>query len=358
MFLSIMFILGLAHAGPFKIGIVSEPGAESRANEFISKLSQLEPFRQLIAQNALEISASPTTVTGLNCRGGRSGIARLASCNTSPAASVCRGMDFCPIFTAVPNIGAGDNVSPISSSTFPWTTMLHEMVHSFGFSDNYAYTQLESNIYCNGVWANGPNSQTDSKPNTYKSAEAARKDCLRRIPWCQDAIDAGTEVVQRKPDGKYMIGSPTPSNGCPDSSLGVYLGSNCQIKNPDSTWRPYFCPSVMGYPSLGEATCGVTRRHRIIAHSPNLLPAYYQQSIFNIIVERKNLRGLTFKPSPSQSAPANFRYGLPEIDNLSHSDSSPQNICQEGEIETETAKDIMNSVEVIAPQVLVPHCIN
>ena len=124
-----------------------------------------------------------------------------------------------------------------------------------------------------------------------------------------------------------MIGSPIPTGGCPNGNLGVYLGGNCQVKNPNSTWRPYFCPSVMGYPSLGEGTCEVTRRHRIIAHSPNLLPAYYQQSIFNTIVKRKGLRGLSFTPSPTESALPDFRYGLPEIDNLAHSDDSPQNIC-------------------------------
>lgn len=329
---SLVLLLSSAVAAPFKITVISEPGARERAQEFIREVSNLEPFRQLIAQRGLTISRTPVIIQDLNCRGGAFNIVRLAQCDMDRVARPCRDADFCPLFTAVPTIGAGYQRTPIASSSYPWTTMLHEMMHSFGFTDDYPYPTADTRTYCpHGPW---PNGHTDGDSNSYRSAAEAQRACVRRISWCQKAIDAGTPVVQPQSDGTFAIGSPVPAEGCPSVKLGVYLGGNCENQNPLSTWRSNYCPNVMGFPLIGEEVCPSQRRHLIIQRSPNLLTPYFQEVIFKQVVERKRLRGLVFTPSPAQTAPADFRYGIPELDRIMHPSGPLPDLCTD----TETAK--------------------
>lgn len=335
MWFLVSLLVGIAHAEPFRIGVVTEPGARAKSLEFIQQVSLLEPFRQLIAQGALEITAQPVVIADLGCRGGAYNIARLAQCELERTNSACQGKDLCPVFTAVPNIGAGNELKPISSGTFPWTTMLHEVVHSFGFTDEYAYPTVDAPTYCGyGPWQNG---HTDDRPNRYRNARDAERDCVRRIAWCQQAIDSGTPVVQRRADGSYMIGSPAPVGGCPSAAVGVYLGGSCQNLNPQSTWRPTFCPSIQGYPSIGESNCQVERRQAIIRTIPDLIPGFHQRAIFDAIVRRKNLRGLRFQPTPMPAVPRGYRFGIPEVDRLAHPEGPLPDACLAAEVETAVA---------------------
>jgi hypothetical protein len=318
-----MFFTSFAFAKPYKVKVFTEPAAEDRAREYISNMKALEPFKQLIEQKALIVESSPTIVTGLNCRGGNYGIPRLAQCDLDSVRESCGDADLCPVYTGVPDIGAGAQRFPIVSSSFPWTTMLHEVVHTFGFTDEYAYTMKETGIYCPGVlnWQNG---HTRNSKEVFSTKELAENFCKKIISWCQLAIDSGTPVVQKTEDGKYRIGSPTPKS-CPDVTLGVYPGGSCQAKNPNGTWRPYFCPTVMGYPALGEDYCSVTKRHKIILNSPNLLPEYYQRRIFKRIAPE-----LLFvnRKLPDLSP---HTYGLPEIDRLTN-ENAETNHCSQNEL--------------------------
>jgi hypothetical protein len=232
--------------------------------------------------------------------------------------------------------------------------MLHELVHSFGFTDEYAYTQSEAPAYC--VTENWPNGHTDSRANRFNSAAEAQNACVTRIPWCREAIAAGTPVTQQNADGSFIIGSPAPVSGCPTVTLGVYLGGGCQNKNPNSTWRPYFCPTAMGYPTLGEETCVVVRRHGIIGRSPNLIPPYYQKLIFNKIVFKKKLKNLNFSPSQSETVSADFRYGVPEIDRLANAQGPLPDSCQEGGADPSTLRVIIEQVEKLPETTAAANC--
>ncbi len=309
-----------ALAETFKVRVFMESGAEERAQEFLRNFRSTEPFKQLLERKALIIE-NPVQVTGLNCRGGNFGIPRLAQCDLDVVKNLCGDADLCPIYTSFPEIGAGAQRFPIVSSSFPWTTMLHEVVHTFGFTDEYAYTKKESGIYCTGVmnWQNGHSRMSEE---VFTTKELAVTFCKKNILWCQQVIDSGTQIVQKTEDRKYRIGSPIPKS-CPDVTLGVYRGGSCQAKSPNSTWRPYFCPTVMGYPALGEDFCSVTKRHKIIANSPNLLPIYYRQKIFEMIAPQ--LRFENRKP-PDLSPHV---YGLPEIDRLSNENAETNHCLKE-----------------------------
>lgn len=308
-------------ANSYDVRVIAEAGSEDAALEFIENFRNIEPFKQLAEKGVMKIETAPITVTGLNCRGGNSGIARLAQCDMEKIKSLCGDVDMCPVYTTVPEIGAGNPKYPIVSSSFPWTTMLHEVVHAYGFTDEYAYSRSETTVYCPDKvsWHNGHSHVTKrGKEEYYQNASDAEASCRKLIPWCKDAIDAGAIVVQAAPNGKFIIGSPPPVS-CPSVLLGVYPGGSCQAKSPFGTWRPYFCPTVMGYPTLGEENCPVSRRHRIIKNSPNLLPEHYQKSIFAQIVSAAGRSNVKFEARENPVL-THHAYGIPEIDRLSGHD--------------------------------------
>jgi hypothetical protein len=333
-FLSTLFLLlsfGIARADDkvTTIKIFAEKGAEVRAQEFIDKLKETEPFKQLFEKNALNIVDAPIVVTTTKCKGGASGIDRLAQCDMKEVTDLCDKAYRCPLFTSVPFIGAGGAPSPIVSSSFPWTTMLHELIHTFGisselnwgFTDEYAYTKSESKVYCETL-THFKNENQLKEAKIFKNKKSAEAACMDSIEWCEEALLSGSEVVTKVSDG-WIIGSPIPVK-CPDNTLGVYVGGGCEKTKPSSTYRPYYCPTVMGFPTLGQDYCEVQDRHAAIARMPNLIPPYYQLLIFRELA--RNRSDLKFKPY-FEDFPASFSYGIPLVDNLPEGDRSQENFC-------------------------------
>lgn len=316
-------ISALAAPRAYKVTVFAEPGAEDRAREFSRKLISSEPFKQLSEKGIFIINTEPLPATKTQCKGGFYGIPRLAECKTSTIKKACKGSDLCPIFTSVPFIGAGGDPYPISSSTFPWTTMLHEFIHTFGFSDEYSYTKTETPTYCGSLMKN-PNEVQLPETSLFASKSEAEEACITAIPWCEEAIREGNEVVTST-SGGFKIGSPLPPS-CPNNTLGVYLGAGCMKAQPDSTFRPYFCPTVMGFPTIGQDHCEVQERHGIIASAPNLIPTYYQRVLFQKIITKSGNRGIEFVQI-APSLPGIHLYGIPEVDRLVIAPQEIKNKC-------------------------------
>lgn len=321
--LSLLVSSAFAANRSYKVTVFAEPGAEEGAREFSRKLITLEPFKQLHEKGLFVINEEPVSAKKTRCQGGYYGIPRLAQCNTSSIKNACKGSELCPIFTNVPFIGAGGDPFPISSSTFPWTTMLHEFIHTFGFSDEYAYTKSETPTYC-GSLVNNPNEIQLSSAQNFLSKKDAEEACVKLIPWCAEALREGNEVVTEV-NGRFLIGSPLPES-CPSNQLGVYLGAGCMKARPESTYRPYFCPTVMGFPTIGQDYCEVQERHDIIVNSPNLIPTYYQRVLFEKIIDRIGARGVEFE-ARAVSLPERHLYGIPGVDELIIRPEEVKNKC-------------------------------
>jgi hypothetical protein len=333
MIIKFLFILylgfsfsALARTKSYKIKVFSEPGSEDQAQEFIQQLGQLEPFKQLITKNIIILQPKPEVVDDLNCKGGLAGVERLAVCNLKTVEKKCDA-DLCPIYTKVPNIGAGGKRYPIISASFPWTSMLHEVVHTFDFSDEYAYTTAETKIYCKEP-TSWQNAYSQQNTEVFSTKEAALRACKEKIPWCSFAISEGSTVIQQIENGKFIIGSPTPEK-CPSTKIGVYLGGACQDKNPKSTWRPYFCPTIMGFPQLGEDYCAVKKRHKIIESAPNLLPTYYQKMIFEKIISIAKISETIPQKTQEPSYQPHI-YGIPQLDKMA-GENGDLNFCLDNE---------------------------
>lgn len=311
-----------SYAKQYQVKVFSEPGAEVAAQDFINRFKNQQPFKQLIEKKIIQIEDAPIINDGISCRGGNYGIPRLAQCELNSIKSLCGKSELCPVYTKVPSIGAGGAKYPIVSSSFPWTTMLHEIVHTFGFTDEYAYTHSEVGNFCSSSssWPNGHSHTTqNSEEELFDTELKAISACKKQIPWCKQAIDEGATVVQKIASGKFKIGSPLPEK-CPTAQMGVFPGGSCQALSPKATYRPYFCPTVMGFPSLGEEFCFVQKRHGIIKDSPNLIPDYYQKIIFDKVIGLTNSKNVSFETSPIETAA--HIYGIPEVDKLSGEDGT------------------------------------
>lgn len=311
------------------VRVLSDAGALASAQHFLTRFIETPPFKQLIQHGAVVVDPTVQVYTAsqMTCTGGNSGIARLAQCRIHDNTAIRRlkgDADLSPIFTGVPDIGAGGAPSPIVSGSFPWTTALHEIVHSFGFSDDYAYTGQEAPLYCGpSRWSNAA---SPTLTNDFASEAQALEVCRRQVPWCAEAINQGTQVVTQV-GSRFKISTPAPAS-CPDETLGVYLGGSCETLRPDSTFRPYFCPTVMGSPHLGQDYCSVTQRHAIIARAPNPVPPYYQKKIIERIQDMTglDLSGVPLESFDARTLPRDFAYGFLEVDRLDNPQAS-WNLC-------------------------------
>ncbi len=319
-FLVWFFLSFTVQAEAFIIKVFAEPVSESAALEFITQLNQQEPFKQLIAKKIVEINSSPILDSKISCRGGNLGIPRLAQCELSTIKNECGKSELCPVFTKVPWIGAGGPKFPIVNLSFPWSTMLHEVVHTFCFTYEYAYTSSEVGNYCSSTskWHNGF-AKIGEKENVFETESELNRFCKKNIPWCKQAIAEDAVNFQKNAGGKYVLGSPLPEK-CPSTQIGIFRGGSCQALAKNGTYRLYYCPTVMGYPSLGEEFCFVEKRHKIIEASPNLIPNFYQKVIFDQIISATRTRKVEFKISTIDTA--DNIYGIPEVDRLSGEDGT------------------------------------
>lgn len=319
---------------PYRITVISDDQAVAKAQEFIDNLAKTRPFDLLIAKGQIVLDPKPKIVPAkkLDCRGGKQGIARLPSCalleSKAPAdqalvKSLRGGADLTPVFTSTPGLGGSEigGTTPILNSADPWTAMMHETFHAtFGFYDEYAYTKKEAKIFCKGETVQAPNMfSASSMPASFATEDAATEECLQRIPWCKEAAQGGAKVVTRAADGRFLIGTPPPAQ-CPDTRLGVYRGGACQAANPHSTWRPNFCPTIMGYPDIGEEHCTGFQRQSMLSGYPDIIPPYYQELIVNQIAFKTLMMPIQLPPNRHPAAidtgTCPVVYGIPSVDSL------------------------------------------
>ncbi len=290
--LILFFLLSLSlYAKTYNIHVVSDPVAESKAKEFIGKISLLSPFKELIDRSYIQINSSPTIVAKekLKCVGGAYGIKRLAQCKGFKGRikrRLSKNQDAVLIFTSTPDIGAG-GTPVISSVTFPWTTMLHEFIHYFKFTDEYAYQASNSGLYCGYQDHKKTHNQFHRRfDNEFDSESDAVEFCLREIPWCSRVIAQGGSIGESLDNGNFKLGTKAP-DFCPSYEIGIYEGGSCS-NNPGLSFRPYFCPTSMGFPTWGQDNCTVNKRHELIFNHSAYVPQYYAEKLVEIIAEKTN----------------------------------------------------------------------
>lgn len=109
----------------------------------------------------------------------------------------------------------------------PPVTALHELMHTFGLSDEYEYlSACEADTYC-PFYKSAPNTALFLDQPPYASDAAARSRHAKDIPWFGQ-IKASTHITRGR-----NLGTPKPH------LTGLYPGKMCnKSTKPIKTWHP------------------------------------------------------------------------------------------------------------------------
>jgi hypothetical protein len=144
-------------------------------------------------------------------------------------------------FTSNGSGGAGGGI-PVASMDYPIQTMFHEMLHTYGFDDEYSYKtngEAEFNYYCSNV-RNGVNMAYFKDVPPYADDKAAREKHNSQIPW-YGKIPA-SQLITNIAD----LGTVTTYQPMGKQTAGLYRGGACDSDKIPG-WRPYLNSIMRGY---------------------------------------------------------------------------------------------------------------
>lgn len=132
----------------FAVIVDGDPKTAEKAAKFIEYMKGLEPFSRMGDQLVFRVVES--TVEKLDCRNNDPISERVIHCNKAETGKlgVSVGAHRTIVFTSKGSGGAGGSI-PVASLDYSLPTMLHEIMHSYGFGDEYPYTVLsELKAFC------------------------------------------------------------------------------------------------------------------------------------------------------------------------------------------------------------------
>ncbi|HEY8280212.1 MAG TPA: hypothetical protein VIH99_11350 [Bdellovibrionota bacterium] len=252
--LSLLFsfvVCGPARADAvYRFVLVYDHDARELAESYVSIMRSTEPFRSLGKQ--VDIKLQEGTVDAMDCHPGCAGVERFICCSPLGIAGIAAPLN--PnrilVFTSVA-AGGATGAYPVAGVGYPPTTQFHEMLHTFGFTDEYDFTGGE-------LKANCPQKRSQNvscfppKPR-YANDRTARAVHMQEIPWFS-SIEDGTLITN---SGQTLLGT---GKGYPWNKAALYQGGGCNKVSP--CWRPY-----------------VTTIMRDLSSPDPIVPPYFQQKI-------------------------------------------------------------------------------
>lgn len=250
---------------PYKLVIVADPAAKTRASEFAAYLKSLEPFRGLGEQ--LQIEIVEQSKAQMKCAKGCMRTERLICCDKAviSAIGIAHDANKTMAVTSAAEGGSGGDIVVLGTN-YPQIVGAHELLHTYGFSDEYEYAydpndedHSEAVRYCSYLPRPVKPNVTCFKPkSTYLSDQEARQlhgIQEKEIPWYTDIKDS-TLITNGNQLG-------TRSSSVPSTDAALYQGGDCNQYPPASPcWKPYNEITIMG----GYA-------------EPPFIPPYYQKVI-------------------------------------------------------------------------------
>ncbi len=161
--------------------------------------------------------------------------------------------------------GSGGNI-PVASTEGGdvWKTLLHELLHTLGFGDEYPYSKSEAERFCTSRTPRA-NIAYIEPTNPYASDQAARTSHQSAILWYGQILDQ-TLITHGT-----QLGTSTPARNV----LGLFPAKTCKEINIH-TWKPGVAESVM-------------------EDTDNDLDAAYQTLVFELLIDKgvplKNVPG-------------------------------------------------------------------
>ncbi len=222
---------------PYKIVILTDADAKVRAEEFKTYLGTKPPFNKMGDKLVIELVTMPAEE--MNCANNMPNSPRIIRCNTKNLASeqAKANANFSVAFTSKGSGGAGGGI-PIASLDYPIQTMFHEMLHTYGFADEYSYSAEEQTVYCMNPKSRANVVYFKDDPS-YADDPAARTRHNAEVPWM-----GGIEPAKLIISGS-ALGSPE-EGPVGSQNLGIFRGGSCDnAKLPG--WRPYGNSIMRGY---------------------------------------------------------------------------------------------------------------
>ncbi|WPU63511.1 hypothetical protein [Peredibacter starrii] len=222
----------------YEIIMFTDPDAKTRAEEFKQYLVQKPPFNKL--GEKVKVTLVELSPEVMDCKNDVPDSPRIIHCNREELLRLKANAKahLALAFTSKGTGGAG-GVIPVASKDYPIQTMFHEMLHAYGFDDEYDYDENEKKVYCDKPTSSVNIAYFKDKP-PYVDDSAARKIHAKDVPWMgkipseNSIVTAGNLGSQF---GRVINGTQTP---------GLYRGGSC---NSDKTpaWRPYQNSIMKGY---------------------------------------------------------------------------------------------------------------
>ena len=222
----------------YDIIMFTDSESKSRADEFKDYLFQKPPFNKLGEKVKVNVVELPADV--MDCKNSNPQSPRIIKCNNEELfrLKAMAKASLALAFTSRGTGGAGGAI-PIASKDYPIQTMFHEMLHAYGFDDEYDYSESEKRVYCDQITIT-PNIVYFKDRPPYVDDPAARTIHAKDVPW-MGRIPAENPIVQAGNLGsqstKIVNGEQTP---------GLFRGGACSTDDKPG-WRPYQNSIMKGY---------------------------------------------------------------------------------------------------------------
>lgn len=235
LFILFVSISAEATRRPYKILIIADAASVTSANAYRTYLMNKRPFSRMNSEDLqIEVQSVPPADMACTNPGGVNN--RLINCNNDNLRNLRRdaNANLAVAFTSTATGGAGGEI-PIATSNFadyPIATMFHEMLHNYGFADEYDYTtETEYQAFCTPP-RNSPNAAFFADAPPYANDGEGRSRHNSDVPW-MGRIDAATLVTH----GTALGTTTLPALAVGGQVIGLFEGGSCSLHL--KTWRPY-----------------------------------------------------------------------------------------------------------------------
>jgi hypothetical protein len=224
---------------PYKIIIVTDPVAASRAEEFKRYLVTKPPFSRMGEKLQIELVSMDTEK--MNCKNDMPDAPRIITCNRDLIyrTQSQHNAHLSLAFTSNGSGGAGGDI-PVASMDYPIQTMFHEMLHTFGLADEYDYSESEQKVYCDNP-VSSPNVVYFKDTPPYEADSVARSKHADKVHWMGQI-----PTLQLITSGTNLGSSSLEKINAGLQPLGLFRGGSCNNSTLPG-WRPYQSSIMKGY---------------------------------------------------------------------------------------------------------------
>lgn len=214
---------------------MADENSTQSAEAYRTYILEQRPFNRLRPEDlVVEIQTVPASE--MACKNPGTTNDRLIKCDTSYLRGLRRGAkaSIAVAFTSTATGGSGGEI-PIATSNFekyPISTMFHEMLHAYGFADEYQYkTEQEKKAFCSPP-RKLPNIAYFNDEPPYGDDFDARARHGAQIPWF---VNIGADVLITH--GTDLGTTALPHTETGTQTAGLFAGGPCSLWM--KSWRPY-----------------------------------------------------------------------------------------------------------------------